>query len=157
MIQISLTEQCCIVHILPLALKSLKLNIDILKDGRMETVFIWKIIKENSGKHTGYALLTHGVWSVSHKAAVVSQWLWKQHNNEREMSRVVCLCGRLRVDCWEWQPTLCYSEPQLFLWPTDFLIKMIRIVQKRRCPQICPLFLHVLHGEALTINQSTNR
>lgn len=58
MIQIFLTERCRRVHILPLALKSLKLNTHILKDGTMETVFVWKIVKENSGRHTGNALLT---------------------------------------------------------------------------------------------------
>ena len=58
MIQIFLTERCRRVHILPLALKSLKLNTHFLKDGRMETVFVWKIVKENSGRHTGNALLT---------------------------------------------------------------------------------------------------
>ena len=58
MIQIFLTERCRRVHLLPLALKSLKLNTHILKDGTTETVFVGKIVKENSGRHTGNALLT---------------------------------------------------------------------------------------------------
>lgn len=58
MIQISWTEHGRKVHILPLALKSLKPNIHILKDRRTETIFTEKIIKENSDRHTGNALLT---------------------------------------------------------------------------------------------------
>lgn len=38
-----------------------------------------------------------GIWSVSHEAAVVSQRLCKQHNNERD-GQIICTCRRLCVD-----------------------------------------------------------
>lgn len=56
-----------------------------LKNGRTETIFIWKIIKENSGEYTRNALLTPGIRSVTHKAVVVSQRLCKQHSNKSKI------------------------------------------------------------------------
>lgn len=122
MIQIFLTERCRRVHILPLALKSLKLNTHYSKGRNDGDCIRLKIVKENSGRHTGNALLT---LAFGPSATRLQLFLndWASSTITRDGRLIFGTCRRLRVDRREQQRKLYSSEPWLCLWPTGFLMK----------------------------------